>query len=84
MAFMSGGVQKDLDSKHLLRHSASYSWSLPYLITSLFMQALAKSSSCDQSFLLRSTCVFSLVMRISVHSTLTVYVGCDQVGALLS
>jgi len=64
IAFMSGGVQKDLDSKHLLRHSASYSWSLPYLITSLFMQALTKSSSCDQSFLLRSTCVFSLVMRI--------------------
>ena len=64
MAFMSGGVQKNFVSKHLLRHSASYSWSLPYLITSLFIQALAKISSCDQSFLLRSTCVFSLVMRI--------------------
>jgi len=64
MAFISGGVQKDLDSKYLLRHSASYSWSLPYLITSLIMQALAKSSSCDQSFLHGSTCVFSLVMRI--------------------
>ena len=64
ITFMSGGVRKDLDSKHFLRHSASSSRSLPYLITSLFMQALAKSSSCGQSFLLRSTWVFSLVMRI--------------------
>jgi len=29
MAFMSGGLQKDLDSKRLLEHSASFSWSLP-------------------------------------------------------
>jgi len=64
MAFMSGGVQKDLDWKHLFRHSASSSWGLPYLINSLSMQALAKSSNCDQSFLLRSTWVFSLVIRI--------------------
>jgi zinc transporter ZupT len=48
MAFVSGGVQNDLDSKHFLRHSASSSWILPHLITSLSMQALAKSSSCDQ------------------------------------
>jgi len=32
MEFVSGGVQKDLDSKHLLRHSTSSSWSVPYLI----------------------------------------------------
>jgi len=50
VAFMSGGLQRDLDSKHLLRHSANSSWSVPYLITSLSMQALAKSSSCDKSF----------------------------------
>jgi len=54
MAFMSGGVQKDLDSKHLLLHSASSSWSLPYLITSLSMQALAKSSSCTNRFYLEA------------------------------
>jgi hypothetical protein len=49
MAFVSGGVQNDLDSKYFLRHSTISSWSLLYLITSLSMQALAKSSSFDQS-----------------------------------
>jgi len=52
MTFMSGGVQNDLDSKHFLRDSTSSSWSLLYFITSLSMQALAKSSSCDQFFYL--------------------------------
>ena len=64
MAFISGGVQNDLNSKYLLRHSASSSWSLAYLITSLSMQALVKASSSDQSSLLKCTRVFSLVMRI--------------------
>ena len=58
------GVQKDLDSKHLLRHSKSSSCSPPYLMTSLSMQPLAKSINCDQSVILRHTWVFSLVMRI--------------------
>jgi len=53
MAFVSGGVQKDLDSKHLLRHSKSSSCSLPYLMISLSVQPLAKSINWDQSFLLR-------------------------------
>ena len=29
MLFVSGGVQKDLDSKNVLRHSSSSSWSPP-------------------------------------------------------
>ena len=48
MAFVFGGMQKDLDSTHLLRHSTSSSLSLQNLITCLSMQALANSSSCDQ------------------------------------
>ena len=44
MAFVSEGVQRDLDSKHFLRHSSSSSCSLPHLINSLSMQGLAKSS----------------------------------------
>ena len=63
-AFVFGGVQKDLDSKHLLRYFTSSSRSLPYLITPLSMQALAESVSYDQYFLLRCTRVFSLVMWI--------------------
>jgi len=64
MAFVFGDVQKRFDSTHLSRHSTSSSWSLQNLITCLSMQALAKSISCDQSFLLRYTWVFSLVMRM--------------------
>jgi hypothetical protein len=85
MAFVSGEVQKDSDWKHLLRHSKSLFCSLPYLITSLSILPLAKSIHCDQSFLLRHTWVFSLVMRIYiVHSTLTGYVVSLQVRALHS
>ena len=50
MTFVSGGVQNDVDSKHFLRQSSISSWILLYLITSLSMQALAKSNSCDQTF----------------------------------
>jgi len=50
MAFVSGGFQNELDSKHLLRHSKSLSCSLPYLMTSLSMQPLAESINFDQSF----------------------------------
>ena len=50
MVFVSGSVQKDLDSKHSLRHSKSSSCSLAYLITSLSMQAISKSTSCDKFF----------------------------------
>jgi len=48
MTFISGGVQKHLDSKNLLPYYASCSRSLPYLITSVSMQAPDKSSCCDQ------------------------------------
>jgi len=64
MEFLFGGVQKHFHSTHLSRHSTSSSWSLQNLITCLSMQALAKSISCEQSFLLRYTWVFSLVKRI--------------------
>jgi len=33
MAFRSGCVQKNLDTKHLFRHSAISPWIMPYLIT---------------------------------------------------
>jgi len=55
MAFVFGGVQKHFDSTHLSRHSTSSSWSQQNLITFVSRQALAKSISCDHSFLLRYT-----------------------------
>ena len=56
--------KKHFDSAHFDRHLTSSSCSLPNLITCLSMQALARSISRYQSFLLRYTWVSSLVMRI--------------------
>jgi len=64
MAFVFGSVQKHFDSSHLFRHSTNSSWILQNVITCLSIQAVAKSISCDQSFLLRYTWVFSIVMRL--------------------
>ena len=69
MTFVFGGVQKHFDSTHLSRHSTSSSWSLQNLITCPSMQALAKSITVTNRFLLRYTWVFSLVVYIpsTVH-----------------
>ena len=64
MPFAFGGVRKDFSRKHLFHHSTRSSWSLLNLITCLFMQALPNSIRYAKSVLLRSTWVFSLVMRI--------------------
>ena len=64
MAFAFGGAQHVLPRNLLFHRSTRSSWSLQYLITCLFMQAPAKFISSDQSFLLRYTQVFSLVMQI--------------------
>ena len=82
MAFVFGGIQKDLDSTHLLRHSTSSSWSLQNLITCLSIQALANSSSCDQSFYLDALEFWHSWCGCTVHSTLTGYDASHQVRAL--
>ena len=64
MSFAFWGVLKDLLCKQLFQHTTRSSWSLLNRITCLFMQALSNSIRNAQSFLLSSTWVFLLVMRI--------------------
>ena len=82
MAFVFGGVQNYLDSTHLLRYSNSSSCSLQNLITCLSMQALANSSSCDQSFCLDALEYSHSLCGYTVHSTLTGYDASHQVRGL--
>ena len=84
MAFVFGIVQKHFDSTHLFRHSNISYWSLQNFITFLSIQVLAKSIRCDQSFLLRYTWVFSLVMRITRPQYIDILWSGHQVRALRS
>ena len=63
MSFALGSVENAFSRKHLFHHCSRSSWSLLNLIICLFMQTLSNSIRYAQSFLLRSTLMFSLVMR---------------------
>ena len=82
MEFVFGGVQKDLDSTHLLRHSTSSSWILQNLITCLSMEALAISISYDQFFYLDALECSHSWCGYTVHITLTGYDASHQVRVL--
>ena len=83
-AFVSRGVQSDTHSKHYLRHSKSSSWNLSYLITSLSMQALAKSSSYDNFFYLDALQCSHSWCGYTFHTTMTGYVVGPQLRAFHS
>ena len=64
IAFAFGGVQKDVESKHLLRQSIVSSCSEQSLSVSLSIQELAKSMRYDHAVLFTYTLASSDVMRM--------------------
>jgi hypothetical protein len=64
IAFVDGGVQKDLSSTHLLHHSTSSSCSLKNLCICLSRQELARYMRHDHSVLFKTTWASSHLMRI--------------------
>jgi len=84
MALVFGGVQKYLDSRHLLRHSTSTSWNLPISSLLCLCKHLSSPSSLTKIFNLVALECSHSCCGYAVHSTLTGYVKSYQVCAIHS